>query len=124
MESELVRFLLARLDDDEREIKKLQKRAAGNGAANGSSFPSVGRLSADSAAKREIVGVLQRLLVLRDLPSERPVREGAAEALRRLAAPYEDHAGYRPSGVPSVPASDRPGRRVRSSCCVIFVMSG
>jgi hypothetical protein len=106
VESDLVRFLLARLDEDEREIKKLQKAAIGtsvsasangrtNGSTNGSSFPSVHRLSADSAAKREIVGVLQRLLVLRDLPSERPVREGAAEVLRRLAMPYEDHAGYR-----------------------------
>ena len=99
MESDLVRFLLARLDDDEREIKKLQQA---NGSANGSgaSFPSVDRLSVDSAAKREIVGVLQRLLVLRDLPSERPVREGAAEVLRRLAMPYEDHAGYRPEWRP------------------------
>jgi hypothetical protein len=106
VESDLVRFLLARLDDDEREIKKLQKAGVGasvsapangssNGSANRPSFPSVHRLSADSAAKREIVGVLQRLLVLRDLPSERPVREGAAEVLRRLAMPYEDHAGYR-----------------------------
>lgn len=90
MENDLVRFILARLDDDEREIKKLQKAGV-----NGSSFPSVNRLSADSAAKREIVGVLQRLLVLRDLPSERPVREGAAEVLRRMALPYDDHRGYR-----------------------------
>jgi hypothetical protein len=110
VESDLVRFLLARLDEDEREIKKMQKavvsasvsaaangsaNGTANGSANGSSFPSVHRLSADSAAKREIVGVLQRLLVLRDLPSERPVREGAAEVLRRLAMPYDDHAGYR-----------------------------
>ena len=90
MESDLVRFILARLDDDEREIKKLRKAGV-----NGSSFPSTHRLSADSAAKREIVGVLQRLLVLRDLPSERPVRDGATEVLRRMALPYDDHAGYR-----------------------------
>jgi hypothetical protein len=90
VESELVRFLLARLDEDEREIKKMQKAGL-----DGSSFPSVNRLSADSASKREIVGVLQRLLVLRDLPSERPVREGVTEVLRRLALPYGDHTGYR-----------------------------
>ena len=109
MENDLVRFLLARLDDDEREIKKMQKatngsvngatngavNGTGHAAANGTSFPSLNRLSVDSAAKREIVGVLQRLLVLRDLPSERPVRDGAVEVLRRLAMPYEDHAGYR-----------------------------
>jgi hypothetical protein len=109
VENDLVRFLLARLDDDEREIKKMQKATNGsvngptNGAANGARhgsvngapFPSLNRLSVDSAAKREIVGVLQRLLVLRDLPAERPVRDGALEVLRRLAMPYEDHAGYR-----------------------------
>jgi hypothetical protein len=97
VESELVRFLLARLDDDDREIKKLQKAANGSadGPATAATFPSIDRLTADSAAKREIVGVLQRLLVLRDLPSERPVREGAMEVLRRLAMPYEDHKGYR-----------------------------
>jgi hypothetical protein len=111
VENDLVRFLLARLDDDEREIKKMQKatngsvngatngaangNGAGNGSAKGAPFPSLSRLSVDSAAKREIVGVLQRLLVLRDLPSERPVRDGAVEVLRRLAMPYEDHAGYR-----------------------------
>lgn len=95
MENDLVRFILARLDDDDREIKKLLKAGA-----NGSSFPPVDRLSADSAAKREIIGVMQRLIALRDLPSERPVREGAAEVLRRMALPYEKHAGYRPEWRP------------------------
>lgn len=90
MDNDLVRFILARLDDDDRAIKKLQKAGV-----NGSSFPSVDRLSVESAARREIVGVLQRLLVLRDLPSERPVREGATEVLRRMALPYDAHAGYR-----------------------------
>jgi len=106
VDSDLVRFLLARLDEDEREIKKLQKsgatapangatKSSGNGSTGTLTYPSMHRLSADSAAKREIVGVLQRLLVLRDLPSERPVREGATEVLRRLAMPYDDHSGYR-----------------------------
>lgn len=90
MENDLVRFILARLDDDEREIKKMLKAGL-----NGSSFPSVHRLSRESAAKREIVGVLQRLIALRDLPAERPVREGATEVLRRMALPYEEHAAYR-----------------------------
>lgn len=92
MENELVRFILARLDDDDRDLKKLQKAA--NGSPNGT-FPSLERLGVENAAKREIVGVLQRLLVLRDLPAERPVREGVTEVLRRMALPYEEHAGYR-----------------------------
>ena len=90
MDNDIVRFILARLDEDERQIRKLVKSGVGP-----VSFPSLDRLSVDSAAKREIVGVLQRLLVLRDLPSERPVREGATEVLRRMALPYGDHASYR-----------------------------
>jgi hypothetical protein len=39
---------------------------------------------------------MQQLLVLRDQPSEKPVRDAAIHVLRWLAAPYADHPGFRP----------------------------
>ena len=95
MENELVRFILARIDDDEREIKKIHRSGTDDLA-----FPSLDRFSAEVAAKREIIGVVQRLLVLRDLPSERPVRDSALEVLRRMALPWDDHTAYRPEWRP------------------------
>ena len=84
----LVRFLLARISDDERELRQMSK----NGEVM---YPPVERLLADCAAKREVIGIVQRMLVLRDLPMERPVRDGAGEVLKRMAAVYVDHMSYR-----------------------------
>jgi len=88
--NELVRFLLARFDEDD----VLLKRCARPGAAATTPFP-VERLRSEALARRRVLGALQQLLVLRDQPSEKPVRDGAVQALRALAAPYSDHIGFR-----------------------------
>jgi hypothetical protein len=90
----LIRFLLARLSDDERELRARAK-------AGGTAFPTVERAVADCAAKREIIGIVQRMMILRDLPMERPVRDGASEVLKRMAAVYHDHTEYRPDWRPA-----------------------
>jgi hypothetical protein len=98
MDDGLVRFLLARVADDERSLRRLSGTAADDGAL------SVGRAIAECAAKRDIIGIMQRMLILRDLPLERQVRDGATEVLRRMAAVYESHIGYRSEWRP------KPGR--------------
>ena len=47
------------------------------------------------------VGQAQQLLMLRDLPSERVVRESAAQMLRALATPYSSHYAYRAEWSPA-----------------------
>lgn len=94
MDDGLVRFLLTRIADDERQLRRL----TGEGPLSAS------RALAECSAKRDIIGIMQRMLVLRDLPLERQVRDGAGEVLRRMAAVYEDHAGYRSEWRP------KPGR--------------
>jgi hypothetical protein len=94
--ADLVRFLLARVDDDDCVLKRmarLQSRAPHTSTATG--VQSVERLRAECVAKRRIIGSVQQLLVLRDQPSERPIREAAVQVLRALAAPYADHSGFR-----------------------------
>jgi hypothetical protein len=88
MDDGLVRFLLARISDDER-----QHRRQPPGDAHDVQSPA--RALAECAVKRETVGIMQRILVLRDLPQERQVRDAAAEVLRRMAVIYEDHNTYR-----------------------------
>jgi len=83
----LVSFLLARISDEERELKRRTKSPDIDADAE--------RGLADCTAKREIIGISQRMIVLRDLPNERSVREGAEEVLRRMASVYADHVGYR-----------------------------
>jgi hypothetical protein len=89
---ELVRFLLARIADDETELKRLAKRQPDDGAGG---IASIARLRSESAAKRRVIGGLQQLLVLRDQPSEKTVRDQAAQLLRVMAAPYEEHVSFR-----------------------------
>jgi hypothetical protein len=89
--SELVRFLLARFDEDDEQIK----RAARDGTSKLGELFAVDRLRAEALARRRIVGTVQQLLVLRDQPSEKPVRDGAVHVLRSLAAPYMHHAAFR-----------------------------
>jgi hypothetical protein len=93
----LVRFLLDRISDDERRWRRRAK--AGEDDAE-----QAERWLAECAAKREIIGIMQRMIILRDQPMERQVRDGAEEVLRRFAAVYEDHAGYRSQWRP------KPGR--------------
>jgi hypothetical protein len=90
---ELVRFLLARVDDDDTELKRLARRSPD--AEGDSGVRSLARLQADVAVKRRLIGALQQLLVLRDQPFEKAIRDQATQMLRTLAVPYERHAGYR-----------------------------
>lgn len=87
--SELVRFLLARFDEDDENLKRHSRNSPADGLL------AVERLRAEALARRRIVGSVQQLLVLRDQPCEKPVRDGAAQVLRWLAAPYAGHAGFR-----------------------------
>jgi hypothetical protein len=94
---DLIRFLLARVDDDDAALKRLarqQSRAPHTTTPTG--VQSVERQRAECVAKRRVIGSAQQLLVLRDQPSERPIREAAVQILRALAAPYADHASFRP----------------------------
>jgi hypothetical protein len=93
----LVRFLLERIADDERAWRRRSKSGL-------EQAQSAERGLAECSAKRDIIGIMQRMMILRDQPMERQVRDGAGEVLRRLAALYEDHAGYRSEWRP------RPGR--------------
>jgi hypothetical protein len=93
--NDLVRFLLARIDDDEAIARKLTRERARNGKTVATGALSPERLRAECVAKRELIGTLQQLFVLRDQPLEKPVRDAAAHMLHSLALPYADHAGYR-----------------------------
>ena len=59
------------------------------------------RQQAEAASKRRMIGALQQLLVLRDQPLEKTVRDAATQMLRVLAMPYEGHAAYRPEWRPA-----------------------
>lgn len=94
--NELVRFLLARVDDDEAGLRKLVRSRSRGLATTGPDEPiSCDRFRAELAAKRQLIGSLQQLLVLRDQPAEKTVRDAAAHMLHSLALPYADHAAYR-----------------------------
>ena len=88
---ELVRFLLARFDEDDDQLKRFARA----GSPPCGEVISLDRLRAEALARRRIVGSVQQLLVLRDQPSEKPVRDGAAQVLRSLAAPYSHHQAFR-----------------------------
>ncbi len=99
LSTDLVRFLLDRLDEDDDEIRHLARDETRGDATihprqHGLRAPE--RLRAEVIAKRHVIGDLQQLLVLRDLPSEKTVRDAATQALRALAAPYTEHRQYRP----------------------------
>jgi hypothetical protein len=89
--TELVRFLLARLDEDDATLKG--RRRGGVDPEGGPA--AMDRLRSEVQAKRQIIGAAQQLLLLRDQPCEKPVRDGASLILRCLALPYADHASFR-----------------------------
>jgi hypothetical protein len=91
---ELIRFLLARVDDDVAELKKLARQQA-DASSPGQGVRAIARLQAEAAAKRRMIGALQQLLVLRDQPLEKTVRDQATQMLRVLAVPYDSHPAYR-----------------------------
>lgn len=94
--TDIVRFLLDRLDEDDDQVRQLARDETRSGAPVGAGLRSSERLRAEIIAKRHVIGDLQQLLVLRDLPSEKTVRDSATQALRALAAPYTEHRQYRP----------------------------
>ena len=90
--SEVVRFVLARLDDEEAVIRRSAR------SLRGQDDPRTAELDhqrADCLSRRQVTGAVQQLLVLRDLPRERPVREHATRILLSLASPYAGHKAYR-----------------------------
>lgn len=94
----LVSFLLARIDDDEAEIGRLQRKARSariESAVVDDSVLSLRRIRLDCRAKRKVIGAAQQLIVFRDLPNEHQVREEAWRALRALAATYAYHPAFR-----------------------------
>jgi hypothetical protein len=90
---ELVRFLLARIDDEEQALRKLVRRTHQTGNTNRD--VSFGRARSEVIAKRQVLGQIQHLLVLRDLPSEKSVRDLATNVLQSMAEPYAGHVQYR-----------------------------
>jgi uncharacterized protein DUF6221 len=100
--TDLVRFLLARIDDDASEGKR-QAKAAGNGSPSTTRFCSPERIRAECEAKRQVIGTLQQQLVLRDQPFEKAIRHQAVYMLRALATPYSEHAAYRKEWALSAP---------------------
>lgn len=95
--TDLVRFLLARVDEDASYVKRLTRGKASDPAAD----PT--RLRAECEAKRQVIGTLQQQLVLRDQPFEKLIRHQAVHMLRALALPYADHAAYRKEWALSAP---------------------
>lgn len=94
--TDLVRFLFARMDEDVAELKRLCKdRERGTGVDVSDRVRSLDRLRAECASKRQIISSMQQLLVLRDQPFEKPVRDAATQVLRSLAVPYADHVAFR-----------------------------
>ncbi|HVU93202.1 MAG TPA: DUF6221 family protein [Jatrophihabitans sp.] len=90
--NDLVRFLLARFDEDDDLLKHWSR----DGSLPAGSPIALDRLRSEALSRRRIVGSVQQLLVLRDQPCEKPVRDGAVHILRALAAPYASHTGFRP----------------------------
>jgi hypothetical protein len=94
--TELVRFLLARVDEDDEQLRRMRRHQTHRGAPEDEpGLRSIERLRAECDAKRGVIGCAQQLLVLRDQPAEKPVRDAAVQVLCALAAPYRSHAGFR-----------------------------
>src|SRR5262249_46994672 len=97
---DVVRFLVNHIDADETELKKLSRRRRGTAqtvepGADARGVCSIGRQLREIESKRRVLGGLQRLLVLRDQPMEKTVRDQALAMLLALAAPYRDCADFR-----------------------------
>jgi hypothetical protein len=96
--TDLVRFLVARVDDDDDRLKtesRERARAKGPVATDADPIRALDRLRAENTAKREVIASAQQLLVLRDQPAEKPVRDNAAHILRSMAGAYADHPTFR-----------------------------
>lgn len=99
--NELVRFLIARVDEDDTQLRRLHRDVARGTSpadpANGGrdTIRDVDRLRAECEAKRDVIAYAQQLLVLRDQPAEKAVRDTAMRMLLALATPYRAHSAFR-----------------------------
>ena len=91
--TDVVRFVLARLDDEEAVIRRSARSIRGQDDTI--QLASLEHQRADCLARRQVTGAVQQLLVLRDLPNEKPVRDHATQILLSLASPYAGHKAYR-----------------------------
>lgn len=94
--SDLVRFVLARLDDEESDLRHRVRGLRGRDDV-ASDAAVIEQLRSETLSRRQIIGAVQQLLVLRDLPNEKAVRDVAASILRSVATPYADHPSFRES---------------------------
>lgn len=102
--ADLVRFLLARLDDEDAQFRRRSRTLRGSDAESDTRIDGTAVLDrerAESHARRQVIGIAQQLLVLRDQPNEKAVRDAAVHILRALAAPYADHSGFRSEWMPT-----------------------
>ena len=97
----LLRFLVARVEEDDEELSKLHRHQIRSTAQvlDLDGIRSIDRQRAELDAKRHVIGQAQHLLVLRDLPNEKAVRDAATRMLCALAEPYRDHYAFRPEWV-------------------------
>lgn len=93
--ADLIRFLLARVDEDDQDLARRHRRVASRADHDAATMTALHREQAELLAKRRVIGHLQHLLVLRDLPAEKPVRDTVAVMLQAMAAPYREHRLFR-----------------------------
>ena len=86
--TDLVDFVLARLDDEDNDLR----RRSGEHPVD---VGELDRRAAEVHARREVVTSVQQLLELRDQPNEKAVRDLAISILRSLATPFADHPAFR-----------------------------
>lgn len=98
--TELVRFLLARLDDDDQELRTLHRKQSRGATVTLTHNVPIDRMLADCRAKRDVIGYAQQLFLLRDQPQEKAVRDNALKMLCALALPYRDHPGFKDEWTP------------------------
>lgn len=94
----LVRFLLDRIDEDEHTLERLARHESRGEPQRPrvEGIRSADQLRANLIAKRHVIGDLQHLVVLRDLPVEAPIRQHAISAMCAMASIYRDHPAFRP----------------------------
>ena len=83
----LVRFVLARADEDD----ALLRRAVRQGALAES---EVAERSRQYESRRRIAACAQQLIAFRDLPNEHAVRAEARQILKALAYVHRDHRQF------------------------------
>lgn len=92
----LIAFLLARIDDEESNAKRAARQASRSPRTRDPVVDDAcSRLLVECDAKRRVIAAAQQLLILRDLPNERVVRDEARNVLHALALPYAAHVGFR-----------------------------